>query len=71
MKHPAHVPIEVAGPVPLAQEVLPEGVKPLLLIFEYIEVMDPVNKANMAAKPAKPAKSQDMEQSFKKIAQGV
>ena len=46
----------------LLEKCYPEGVKPLLLILERIEVAHPVNDANAAAKPAK---SQGSEQPSK------
>ena len=45
----------------------PEGVKPLLLILQYIEVAYPVNETTPAAKPAK----LQAEQLSKKFAQGA
>jgi hypothetical protein len=51
----------------LLEKCYPEGVKPLLLILERIEVAHPVNDANAAAKPAK---SQGSEQPSKKFTQG-
>ena len=68
MQHPAHVPIEVAGTVPLLEKCYPEGVKPLQLILECIEVAHPINKAS---DDSKPAKYQGSEQPSKKSAQGA
>ena len=68
MQHPMHVPVEVARPVPLAGKVYPEGVKPLLLILECIEVAHPVHETSAAAKPAK---SQGSKQPSKKFMQGA
>ncbi len=52
----------------LLEKCYPEGVKPLLLILECIEVAHPVHKASAAAKPAK---SQGLEQPSKKFMQGA
>ncbi len=52
----------------LLEKCYPEGVKPLLLILECIEVANPVHEARAAAKPAK---SQGLEQPSKKFTQGM
>ena len=52
----------------LLEKCYPEGVKPLLLILERIEVAHPVHEASAAAKPAK---SQGSEQPSKKFTQGA
>ena len=52
----------------LLKKCYPEGVKPLLLILERIEVAHPVHEASAAAKPAQ---SQSSEQPSKKFTQGA
>ena len=52
----------------MLEKCYPEGVKPLLLILECIEVAHPVHEASTAAKPAK---SQGSEQPSKKFTQGA
>ncbi len=52
----------------LLEKCYPEGVKPLLLILERIEVAHPVHEASAAAKPSK---SQGSEQPSKKFTQGA
>ena len=68
MQHSMHVPVEVAGSVPLTQEVLQEGVKPFLLTIKCIDVVHPVDKKHVAANPTM---SQGTEHSSKKFAQGT
>ena len=58
----------LAGPVPLTETCCPEGVKPLLLILDHIEVAYPVDEKHATAKPAKP---QGIEQPSKKFTQGA
>ena len=52
----------------LIEKCYPEGVKPLLLILEHIEVAHPVDEKHMAGKPAK---SQGSKQSSRKFVQGT
>ncbi len=52
----------------LLEKCYPEGVKPLLLILECIEVVHPVHEASAAAKPTK---SQGLDQTSKKFMQGM
>ncbi len=52
----------------LLEKCYPEGVKPLLLILEHIEVAHLVRKMSAAAKPSK---SQGSEQPTKKFMQGT
>ena len=51
----------------LLEKCYPEGVKPLLLILEHIEVAHPVHETSAAVKPLK---SQGLEQPSKKFTQG-
>ncbi len=52
----------------LLEKCYPGGVKPLLLILECIEVVQPVHETSAEAKPTK---SQGLDQSTKKFTQGM
>ncbi len=57
-------PFKWHGQYHLLEKCYPEGVEPLLLLLECIEVAHPVNQANVASKPAR---SQGTEPPSKKF----